>query len=141
MLVCIRNSFPTLVFWDTHCFSTFWRMQSSKTIDFVRAVYPYACTDQAKGLAFPESVVLLVVERSEDGWCRGFAAGNQGWFPASYVQSLPLEKLQEVCGGAETLTLCVCVCVCWKSLIIMLHYSVTNYITCWSWTISACLTS
>lgn len=62
-------------------------------VDLVRAVFPYACTDQAKGLAFPERVVLLVVERSDDGWCRGFAAGKQGWFPASYVEILPLEKL------------------------------------------------
>ena len=65
-------------------------------MDLVRAVFPYACTDQAKGLAFPERVVLLVVERSDDGWCRGFAAGKQGWFPASYVEILPLEKLLKV---------------------------------------------
>lgn len=65
-------------------------------IDLVRAVHPYSCKDQPQGLAFPQGVVLLVAERSDDGWCRGYAAGNQGWFPASYVQSLSIVKLAKV---------------------------------------------
>ena len=64
--------------------------------DLVRAVHPYSCTDQPQGLAFPQGVVLLVAERSDDGWCKGYAAGNQGWFPATYVQSLPMENIIKV---------------------------------------------
>ena len=64
--------------------------------DLVRAVHPYSCKDQSQGLAFPQGVVLLVAERSDDGWCKGYAAGNQGWFPATYVQSLPMEKIIKV---------------------------------------------
>ncbi len=72
---------------------------SLNKIDLVRAVHPYACKDQTQGLAFPQGVVLLVAERSDDGWCKGYAAGTQGWFPASYVHALSFEKLLQVCGG------------------------------------------
>jgi hypothetical protein len=65
-----------------------------KNLDLVCALYPYASTaDQSPNLAFAQGAVLLVVERSDDGWCRGYCAGVQGWFPASYVQNIPLELL------------------------------------------------
>ena len=73
------------------------RLSSSlKCVDIVQALYPYACTDQSPGLVFPVGAVLLVVERADDGWCRGYSAGSQGWFPTSYVQPVPLEQLLKV---------------------------------------------
>ena len=68
-------------------------------MDIVRASYPYACSNSGPGggskgqLVFPEGAVLLVAERSDDGWCRGYSAGNQGWFPASYVSPITPEQL------------------------------------------------
>ncbi|XP_019850378.1 PREDICTED: growth arrest-specific protein 7-like isoform X1 [Amphimedon queenslandica] len=68
-------------------------------MDIVRASYPYACSTSGPGggskgqLVFPEGAVLLVAERSDDGWCRGYSAGNQGWFPASYVSPITPEQL------------------------------------------------
>ena len=69
-------------------------------MDIVRASYPYACASTGPGggaskgqLVFPEGAVLLVAERSDDGWCRGYSAGNQGWFPASYVSPITPEQL------------------------------------------------
>ena len=50
----------------------------------------------SQGAGFSREGCIIVVERSDDGWCRGFAAGKQGWFPASYVEILPLEKLLKV---------------------------------------------
>ena len=47
-------------------------------------------------LPFAESAVLLVVERADDGWCRGFARGKQGWFPASYVKTISNEQIAKV---------------------------------------------
>lgn len=72
----------------------------NKSVDIVRALYPYT-TDPHTGagggqLSFPEGAVLLVVDRADDGWCRGYMSGCQGWFPASYVQPITLEQLLKV---------------------------------------------
>ena len=69
-----------------------------KSADIVYALYPYACssTDQSSELVFPQGAVLLVAERADDGWCRGYSSGVQGWFPASYIQSIPMEQLLKV---------------------------------------------
>ena len=66
-------------------------------IEFVKAIYRYTGGDQAVvPLSFVESTILLVVERTQDGWCRGFAAGKEGWFPISYVKPLANRELLQV---------------------------------------------
>lgn len=65
-----------------------------KSVDIVYSLYPYACTDSS--LVFPKGAVLLVVERADDGWCRGYNAGVQGWFPASYVQNVQMDYILKV---------------------------------------------
>ena len=64
--------------------------------EFVRALYPYVSEDQSKSLEFPSSAVLLVIERADDGWCRGYASGKQGWFPGSYTKTLKQDQLVKV---------------------------------------------
>ena len=64
--------------------------------EFVKALYSYNGADQEKGLSFSLSTVLLVAQRTEDGWCRGACAGAVGWFPASYVKTLDEQRLAEV---------------------------------------------
>lgn len=65
-------------------------------LEFVRAIYAYAGEDQSKGLMFPVSAILLVVERADDGWCKGYASGRQGWFPSSYTKALGEDQLVKV---------------------------------------------
>ena len=65
-------------------------------IEFVKAVYPYTGGDQAVPLPFAESTVLQVVERNQNGWCRGFSTGKEGWFPISYVKPLANSELIQV---------------------------------------------
>lgn len=64
--------------------------------EFVRAVYSYTGEGQAVPLPFAESTILLVAEKTQDGWCRGFAAGKEGWFPISYVKPLGNSELLQV---------------------------------------------
>ena len=54
-----------------------------------KAVYAFSGEGQTVPLPLAESVVVLVVERNEGGWCRGFSSGREGWFPASYVKDIP----------------------------------------------------
>lgn len=68
----------------------------SAPLELVKALYPYDGGNQAASLPFGDSAVLLVVERTEGGWCRGFTAGREGWFPGSYVKTLDNEELQKV---------------------------------------------
>lgn len=68
-------------------------------IEFVKALYPYTGGDQAVPLPFAESTVLQVVERNQNGWCRGFSAGKEGWFPISYVKPLANSELIQVCSA------------------------------------------
>ena len=65
-------------------------------VEFVRAVYPYKGGDQAVPLPFAESTILQVVEKTQEGWCRGFAAGKEGWFPITYVKPLGNGELLQV---------------------------------------------
>lgn len=70
--------------------------------EIVRASHTYTGGEQQMSLPFAESAVLLVVERADDGWCRGFARGKQGWFPASYVKTISNEEIAKVgLHGAE----------------------------------------
>ena len=72
-------------------------MDESK-LEFVKALYPYTGADrQAAPLPFAESTVLQVVERNQNGWCRGFSIGKEGWFPISYVKPLANSELIQVC--------------------------------------------
>lgn len=72
------------------------KQQTQQRVEIVRACYTYKGEDQQMSLPFAESAVLLVVERADDGWCRGFARGKQGWFPASYVKSISDEQITKV---------------------------------------------
>lgn len=70
--------------------------QKQSSVEIARACYTYTGGDQQMSLPFAESAVLMVVERAEDGWCRGFARGKQGWFPASYVKTISEEQITKV---------------------------------------------
>ena len=64
----------------------------SAPLQFVKAIYPYGAKDQGNiGLPLTESTVLHVVEHSNDGWCRGYTKGREGWFPFSYTKVLSVE--------------------------------------------------
>ena len=64
----------------------------SGSFQFVKAVYPYGAQDQGDiGLPLTESTVVYVVEQSDDGWCRGYTTGKEGWFPASYTKPIAAE--------------------------------------------------
>jgi len=65
-------------------------------VEFVKAIYPFTGGDQAVPLIFAESTILQVVEKTQEGWCRGFAAGKEGWFPISYVKPLGNGELLQV---------------------------------------------
>lgn len=65
-------------------------------VELVRGIYTYAGGDQAVPLPFVERTILLVVEKTNAGWCRGFAAGKEGWFPISYVKPLSNIELLQV---------------------------------------------
>jgi len=65
---------------------------SGSLLQFVKAVYSYTGQDQGElGLPVTESAVIYVAERLEDGWCRGYACGREGWFPASYTKTIVVE--------------------------------------------------
>ena len=64
----------------------------SGPLHFVKAIYPYAAQDQGDiGLRLTESTVVHVAERSDDGWCRGYTKGREGWFPFSYTKPIAVE--------------------------------------------------
>ena len=65
---------------------------SGSLLQFVKAIYPYSAEDQGNiGLPLAESTVVYVVERLDDGWCRGYTKGKEGWFPASYTKTIKAE--------------------------------------------------
>jgi len=68
----------------------------SDSIELVTALYPYSGEGQAVPLPFAETAILLVAERTKDGWCRGFTSGREGWFPGSYVKTLDNGGLVQV---------------------------------------------
>lgn len=72
-------------------------MAVTPSIEFVKAMYAYSGVDQAVPLPFAESAILLVAQRTQDGWCRGYSRGLEGWFPGSYVKPLDSEELAQVC--------------------------------------------
>ena len=74
------------------------QIMDESEIEFVKAIYPYTGGDQAVPLPFAESTVLQVVERNQNGWCRGFSTGKEGWFPISYVKPLANSELIQVCS-------------------------------------------
>ena len=61
-----------------------------------KAVHAFSGEGQTVPLPLAESVVVLVAERNQDGWCRGFSAGREGWFPASYVKYISESTLTKV---------------------------------------------
>ncbi len=72
-------------------------MAEELNVEFVRAIYRFTGGDQAAvPLLFAESTILQVVEKTQEGWCRGFAAGKEGWFPISYVKPLGDGELLKV---------------------------------------------
>ncbi len=73
-------------------------MADEADIEFVKAVHAYTGAEQKAvvPLPFVETTILIVAERTQDGWCRGFAAGKEGWFPISYVKPLGNSELMQV---------------------------------------------
>ena len=71
-------------------------MAGTKPLELAQALYPFTGSDQAVPLTFAESAILLIAERTPDGWCRGFSTGREGWFPASYVKPLSNDELAQV---------------------------------------------
>lgn len=67
-----------------------------------KAVYAFSGEGQAVPLPLAETVVVLVVERNQDGWCRGFSCGKEGWFPASYVKDIPESTITNVSASFKT---------------------------------------
>lgn len=67
---------------------------SGPLLQFVKAIYPYDAQDQGDiGLPLSESTVVYVAERLDDGWCRGYTKGKEGWFPTSYTQQIQVREL------------------------------------------------
>ncbi len=64
--------------------------------EFVKAIYTFTGEGPAIPLPFAECTVVLVAERTDDGWCRGFSCGKEGWFPTSYVKPLANSELIQV---------------------------------------------
>lgn len=55
----------------------------------VEALYDYAA-QQEGDLAFDRGAIIVVVEKQDENWWRGRdQSGNEGTFPANYVQPLP----------------------------------------------------
>jgi len=79
-------------------------MADESDFDLVKAVYPYTGEGQAVPLPFALSTVILVSQRREDGWCRGFACGREGWFPTSYITPLANIELMQV---RDSITYCI----------------------------------
>lgn len=75
-------------------------MAASDDVELVKAIYSYSGADEAAvvPLPFVESTILLVLEKTQEGWCRGFASGKEGWFPVSYVKPLANSELLQVGG-------------------------------------------
>ena len=42
-------------------------------------------------LPLKKGETVVVVERSESGWCQGISAGHMGWFPETYIKPAPVE--------------------------------------------------
>ena len=83
-----------------------------------KAVYVFSGEGQTVPLPLAESVVVLVVERNQGGWCRGFSAGKEGWFPASYVKEIPESTLTKV-----SLQMCIYLTPLeYSSLRYLMHY-------------------
>lgn len=74
---------------------------------FVKALYAFSGEGQAVPLPLAESAVVLVAERTPDGWCRGFSAGKEGWFPASYVRDIAESTLTSVSLTKYQMLLCL----------------------------------
>ena len=63
---------------------------------FVKALYSFSGEGQAVPLPLAESTVVLQVESTPDGWCRGFSGGREGWFPAAYVKAIEEDTVTKV---------------------------------------------
>lgn len=63
---------------------------------FVKALYSFSGEGQQVPLPLAESTVVLLVESTPDGWCRGFSGGKEGWFPATYVKAIEEGTLTKV---------------------------------------------
>jgi hypothetical protein len=68
------------------------------------ALYSYE-SDQPTDLVFNGGDHITILETNEDGWWRGECNGREGWFPASYVDPVPMSEgeLQAAPAAANTL--------------------------------------
>ena len=84
----------------------------SGSLEFAKTVYPFAGQGQAVPLTFAESAIVLVAEKTQDGWCRGYCAGKEGWFPASYVKLISKEEITQVSAWLVAFSVCELLCEC-----------------------------
>lgn len=63
------------------------------------ALYSYE-SDQANDLVFNGGDHITILETNEDGWWRGECNGREGWFPASYVDPVPMSEGELKTGTA-----------------------------------------
>lgn len=83
------RSYTHLAHFVTACSHYSNEIMSESLLEFVKAIYPYTAQDQGNiGLPLTQSAVVYVAERSEDGWCRGYSKGREGWFPISYTKTI-----------------------------------------------------
>ena len=55
-----------------------------------RALYQNEAQNERE-LEFQEGDIIIILDRDDSGWWQGDLNGVLGWFPASYVEELPLE--------------------------------------------------
>src|SRR6218665_3960532 len=52
-----------------------------------KALYPYRATEDGD-INFDAGDVIVVVEKQDNGWWRGYHGDDHGFFPGSYVQQV-----------------------------------------------------
>lgn len=61
------------------------------------ALYTYD-SDQPTDLAFHGGDRVEILEAPDDGWWRGKLGDREGWFPATYLDPVPLSEAEiQVC--------------------------------------------
>ena len=56
-----------------------------------RAIHPYI-VQQEGDLSFERGETVIVFEMLANGWWRGCSNGQEGWFPATYVEVFSFHK-------------------------------------------------
>ena len=72
-----------------------WVIVTCHRLSFVasehRAIHPYT-VQQEGDLSFDRGETVIVFEMLANGWWRGCSNGQEGWFPATYVEVFSFHK-------------------------------------------------